>query len=341
MANWRRENGREEPWKVKYFAVGNESWGCGGNMRPEYYADLYRRYQSFLKNYGDNKLFRIAVGPNNDDYEWTETVMRLAGNYMDGLTLHYYTVPGDWKHKGSATEFTKEEYYATLRKANFMDELVTRHSQIMDKYDPQGRVALMVDEWGTWFDVEPGTTPGFLYQQNTMRDAMVAALSLNIFNRHSSRVRMANIAQLCNVLQAVVLTEGEKMVLTPTYHVFDLYQHHQDATLLGCFVEVGQVGAGEDVVPQLSVSASEDKDGVVHVTAANLSSTETCPVELSLLGGGIENVTGRVLTGAMDAYNDFDTPDTVVIHPLEPIETTDGRAYFTLPACSVAEITLA
>ena len=341
MANWRRENGREEPWKVKYFAVGNESWGCGGNMRPEYYADLYRRYQSFLKNYGDNKLFRIAVGPNNDDYEWTETVMRLAGNYLDGLTLHYYTVPGDWKHKGSATEFTKEEYYATLRKANFMDELVTRHSQIMDKYDPQGRVALMVDEWGTWFDVEPGTTPGFLYQQNTMRDAMVAALSLNIFNRHSSRVRMANIAQLCNVLQAVVLTEGEKMVLTPTYHVFDLYQHHQDATLLGCFVEVGQVGAGEDVVPQLSVSASEDKDGVVHVTAANLSSTETCPVELSLLGGGIENVTGRVLTGAMDAYNDFDTPDTVVIHPLEPIETTDGRAYFTLPACSVAEITLA
>ncbi len=342
MANLRRENGQDEPWKLKYICVGNESWGCGGNMRPEYYADLYRHYQTFLRNYGDNKLYKIAVGPSNDDYQWTDTLMKMAGKYMDALTLHYYTVPGnDWQHKGSATEFTQEDYYITLRKANFMDEIITKHAQIMDRYDPENKVSLLVDEWGTWFDVEPGTNPGFLYQQNTMRDAMVAALSLNIFNRHSDRVAMANIAQLCNVLQAVVLTEGDKMVLTPTYHVFDLYKDHQDATLLGAFVEEGQAGEGENTIPMLSVSASEDKDGVVHVTAANLSATQSCPVELDLLGGQMGTVTGKILTGSMDAYNDFDTPNTVSIQPMEGITVENGQARFTLPACSVVEITLA
>ena len=342
MANLRRENGQDEPWKLKYICVGNESWGCGGNMRPEYYADLYRHYQTFLRNYGDNKLYKIAVGPSNDDYQWTDTLMKMAGKYMDALTLHYYTVPGnDWQHKGSATEFTLEDYYITLRKANFMDEIITKHAQIMDRYDPEHKVSLLVDEWGTWFDVEPGTNPGFLYQQNTMRDAMVAALSLNIFNRHSDRVAMANIAQLCNVLQAVVLTEGDKMVLTPTYHVFDLYKDHQDATLLGAFVEEGQAGEGENTIPMLSVSASEDKDGVIHVTAANLSATQSCPVELDLLGGQMGTVTGKILTGSMDAYNDFDTPNTVSIQPMEGITVENGQARFTLPACSVVEITLA
>ena len=213
MANLRRENGQDEPWKVKYFCVGNESWGCGGNMRPEYYADLYRHYQTFLRNYGDNKLYKIAVGPGTPDTHWTDVVMREAGKYMNALTLHYYTVPHDWQHKGSATEFTEEEYYLTLRKAAYMDDLIVSHTHVMDRYDPEHKVDLIVDEWGTWFDVEPGTNPGFLYQQSTMRDAMVAAITLNIFNHHSDRVVMANIAQLANVLQAVILTEGDKMVL--------------------------------------------------------------------------------------------------------------------------------
>lgn len=210
MAALRAENGHAEPWKVKYFGVGNESWGCGGNMRPSYYADLYRRFQTYVRDYGENKVFRIACGPNTDDYNWTEEVMRIAGGYMDGLSLHYYTVPGDWNKKGSATDFDEAMYYHTLKKAFYMDELVTKHAQIMDRYDPEHKVGLIVDEWGTWFDVEPGTNPGFLYQQSTMRDAMVAALTLNIFNAHSDRVAMANIAQLVNVLQAVILTEGEK-----------------------------------------------------------------------------------------------------------------------------------
>ncbi|MCI9552987.1 MAG: alpha-N-arabinofuranosidase [Acutalibacter sp.] len=335
MAQLREQNGQKEPWKVKYFGVGNENWGCGGNMRPEYYADLYRRFQTYVRNYGDNRVFKIACGPNAADYDWTDKVMEIAGEYADGLSLHYYTVPGEtWNHKGSATQFTQAEYYTTLRKAQYMDELVTRHAQIMDRHDPSHKVGLIVDEWGTWFDVEPGTNPGFLYQQNTMRDAMVAALTLNIFNRHSDRVVMANIAQMVNVLQAVILTEGDKMVLTPTYHVFDLYKSHQDATLLGCFAETGTVEGVQD----LSVSASEDAQGVVHVTVANLNAAEACPVEL--LAKTPQEVTGRLLSGSMDAYNDFDRPNAVEIAPMTGFQAEGNAVRFTLPACSVAEITL-
>ena len=346
MSALRERNGHKEPWQVPFFGVGNENWGCGGNMRPEYYADLYRRYQTYVRNFGDNHIYTIACGPGTSkkepNYDWTDTVMKIAHRHMDGLSLHYYTTASDeWAHKGSATDFDQETYYRTLDNALFIRTLIENHGKIMDRYDPDKRIGMIVDEWGTWFDVEPGTNPGFLYQQNTMRDAMVAALSLNIFNRHSDRVAMANIAQLCNVLQAVVLTEGDKMVLTPTYHVFDLYKDHQDATLLGAFVEEGQAGEGENTIPMLSVSASEDKDGVVHVTAANLSATQSCPVELDLLGGQMGTVTGKILTGSMDAYNDFDTPNTVSIQSMEGITVENGQARFTLPACSVVEITLA
>ena len=340
MAALRAENGHPEPWKVKYFAVGNENWGCGGNMRPSYYADEYRRYQTYVRNYGDNKVFRIACGPNSDDYAWTDEVMKIAGRYMDGLSLHYYTVTHEWDKKGSATEFNEQEYYKTLKKANYMEELVTKHTQIMDKYDPEHKVGLLVDEWGTWHDVEPGTNPGFLYQQNTMRDAMVAALTLNIFNEHSDRVVMANIAQMVNVLQAVILTEGDKMVLTPTYHVFDLYKNHHDATLLSTYAETECVGTEEDKIQNLTVSSSVDANGVVHITAANLSATEHCPVELTLLGKCGGKASGRILTGGIAAYNDFDCPETVKIQAFEEITEKDGAFCFTLPACSVVEITV-
>ena len=340
MAGWRKENGREAPWKIKYFGVGNENWGCGGNMRPSYYADEYRRYQTYLRNYGDNRIFRIACGPNAADYEWMDTVMSIAGPYMDGISLHYYTVPGkDWENKTSATGFNEELYYRTLYRAAKMEELVTRHSAIMDRYDPEKRIGLMVDEWGTWYDVEPGTNPGFLYQQNTMRDAMVAALTLNIFNAHSDRVRMANIAQMVNVLQAVILTEGEKMLLTPTYHVFDLYQRHQDADLLETSVETGKTGLllGEQV-PQLTLSASEGESGVMHITAANLSASEPCPVDCAVLGREAGKVSARILTGPMDAYNTFENPETVGIQAFAGVSVTPSGLNFTLPPCSAVEI---
>ncbi len=340
MASLRAQNGHPAPWRVQYFGVGNENWGCGGNMRPSYYADLYRRYQTYVRNYGENRVFRIACGPNADDYNWTETVMQIAGAYMDGLSLHYYTVPGDWNQKGSATEFDEETYYRTLKRASYMEELVTKHAQIMDRYDPAHKVGLVVDEWGTWYDVEPGTNPGFLYQQNTMRDAMVAALTLNIFNAHSDRVVMANIAQLANVLQSVILTEGKKMVRTPTYYVFDLFKQHQDAVLLGTFAETTEIGVQAEKLPNLSVSASEDANGNVHITVANLSATEACATEISLIGRVFQTASGRVLAGKMDDYNDFNTPEAVSIRPLADVLLENGVVRCTLPACSVAEITV-
>ena len=185
MADWRRENGHEEAWSMKFFGVGNENWGCGGNMRPEYYADLYRRYQTYVRQYGDQKIYKVAGGANVDDYHWTETLMKNAHWLMDGLSLHYYVHPQGWEKKGSALAFDEAEWIITCQKAAHMDELITRHSAIMDQYDPEKRVGIIVDEWGTWFSAEPGTNPGFLYQQNTIRDAMVAAITLNIFHKRA------------------------------------------------------------------------------------------------------------------------------------------------------------
>ncbi len=328
-------NGRKDPWGVKFWGVGNENWGCGGNMRPEYYADEFRRYQTYCRNYGDNKLYRIACGPNVDDYNWTAVMMERAGEYMDALTLHYYTVPGPWRDKGSATEFNEEDYARTLRLALRMEELVSNHLQIMNRYDPKHRVGLIVDEWGTWFNVEPGTNPGFLYQQNTMRDAQVAALTLNIFNAHADRIVMANLAQTVNVLQSVILTEGDKMVLTPTYHVFDLYKAHQEGTLVPVHVDADDSAEG---VKRISASASLKGD-VLTVTLANTSATESCEVPISLCGAKPAKAEGRVLAGEMRAKNDF-SASPVAIAPLTSITLSSDEVRVTLPACSVAEITI-
>lgn len=347
MAELRAQNGRTEPWKLTYFGVGNENWGCGGNMRPEYYADLYRRYQTYVRNYGDNKITRIACGPNAADYNWTDVVMKNAHQFMDALTLHFYTVPsfikhkesnGGWQKKGAALGFTEQEYYKTLRNALHMDELVANHSRIMDKYDPDKRIGLIVDEWGTWYDVEPGTNPGFLYQQSTMRDALVAACTLNIFNQHSDRVVMANIAQMINVLQAVILTEGDKMLLTPTYHVFDLYKAHQDATLVQSFVQSDAIGTEEAQVPSLHVSASQNAQGALNITLANLSHTEPQAIDCEIAGQKISKLTARVLTGAMDACNDFDSLNRVAIAPLTGVQQEGESLRFTAPACSVIHL---
>ena len=329
-------NGRKDPWGVRYWGVGNENWGCGGNMRPEYYADEFRRYQTYCRNYGKNRLYRIACGANVDDYRWTEVLMERAGRYMDALTLHYYTVCNVWEKKGSATEFDATAFYRTLVRAARMEELVTHHSQIMDKYDPAKRVGLIVDEWGCWHDVEPGTNPGFLYQQNTMRDAMVAAITLDIFNKHCDRVVMANLAQTINVLQSVILTEGDKMVLTPTYHVFDLYKAHQDAQEIDCHVDADAVGEGEWTIPQVTASASV-KDGVTTVTLANLSCD--APVELVIEGMTAQSATGRMLHGRMDQYNDFDNAP-LAVEKLDGIAVADGKVTVTLPPCTVAALEL-
>ena len=249
MARLRRDNGRDEPWRVKFWGLGNESWGCGGNMRPEHYVDLARQYGTYCRNHGDNELYRIAGGANVDDYAWTEALMKSVGDlgcgcrphdHFQAISLHHYSFaqPPEWAFndlpgaKGSASQFSIEEYYQTVLNAQRMDELITRHSTIMDCYDPSQRIGLVVDEWGTWFDVEPGTNPGFLFQQNTLRDALVAGLHFDIFHRHAERLAMANLAQTVNVLQSVLHTDGSRLILTPTYHVFEMNKRHHDARRL-------------------------------------------------------------------------------------------------------------
>ena len=339
MSALRAENGKEKPWKIKYFGVGNENWGCGGNMHPEYYANEYRRYQTYLRNYDDNRLYKIACGPNDANYKWTEVLMANAACCMNGLSLHYYTIPHSWEKKGSAVNFDDEYYYMTLKKALFMEELVTNHSRIMDRYDPKKTVALIVDEWGTWYDVETGTNPGFLYQQNTMRDALVAAVTLNIFNNHCDRVKMANIAQMVNVLQAVILTEGEKMLLTPTYHVFDLYKDHQDGTLIESYVTAADTGTENALVPDLHVSASESANGKIHVTLANLSVGNDRDIDMEIVGAAKDNISAKILTGEKNAHNDFNNADSVKPENFTGISRTKQSVSFTIPPCSVLSIT--
>lgn len=338
MADLRRRNGRDKPWKLKYLGIGNESWGGGGNMTPEFYCDNYRRYSLYCREYSGNKLFKIACGPNAEDYNWTEVCMQRLGTWaMQGLSLHYYTVPtGDWEHKGSATDFSADEYYDTIKRTLYMEELITRHSGIMNRYDPEHKVGLMVDEWGTWYDVEPGTNPGFLYQQNTMRDAIVAAVNLNIFNAHSDRVYMANIAQAVNVLQSILLTEGDTTVKTPTYHVFDLYKEHQDAELVYSHIE-NEIARGD--IPCVSHSASISENGMVTITLSNCSLDKTFGVEIGTAFGEITGSDGRILTDEVHAKNDFEHPENVVIKQFD-VKTENGKAIAVLPPCSVAAVTL-
>ena len=308
MARLRRQNGRDKAWKVKYIGVGNESWGCVGSMRPEYYSDLYRRYSTYCRNYDGNQLFKIASGASDYDYNWTEVLMKNVGGRMDGLSLHYYTVTGWSGSKGSATEFDPDDFYWTMGKCLEIEPVIQKHIQIMDKYDPKKNIALMVDEWGTWWDVEPGTNAGHLYQQNTMRDAFVAALTLNLFHKYCDRIQMTNIAQIVHVLQSVILTNGKKMLLTPTYHVFEMYKVHQDATWLPLDLICDQVKVRDNrTVPMLSVSASKDKSGKIHISLANVDLEQTEDVQIDLQGMQLKEVSGRILAGKnINAHNTFE-----------------------------------
>ncbi len=231
-------------------------------MRPEYYADLFRRYATFVRDHAPEDVQLVASGAHDDDYHWTDVVMARAGDLLDAISLHYYSIPtGIWKHKGAATGFGEDQWASTLQAAARINEYITRHSAIMDKYDPQKRVALFVDEWGTWYDQEPGSHPGFLYQQNSLRDALVAAISLDIFERHADRVRMANIAQMINVLQAMILTRQDKMVLTPTYYVFRMYVPFQGATYLPLKIDTPSYRYGTVVLPAVDATAARDRRG--------------------------------------------------------------------------------
>ena len=351
MADLRKENGHEAPWKVDYFGVGNENWGCGGNMTPEYYANEYRRYQTYVRNYHpDRPIKKICCGANVADYYWTKGVLNTAFDhaeqwhgFMDGLSLHYYVHPEGWEIKGSSTDFDADVWYKTLSKALYMETLIERHGAIMDEYDPDKKVGMIVDEWGTWYTCEPGTNPGFLYQQNTMRDALVAGMTLNIFNKHSDRVKMACIAQLINVLQSVMLTDGEKMIKTPTYHVFHMYRHHQGATLLRSdLIGAGTVGAGKNELPKVIESVSENADGVITVTLTNnsLEAAENVTIQLTDDGAAYGVCEASVVAGTMNAHNTFEAPEVVTEQAFADYEKTADGIRVQIPACSVVSIRL-
>jgi alpha-N-arabinofuranosidase len=342
MSKLRRQHGREKPWKVKYWGIGNEAWGCGGNMTADYYANEYRKYATFVSDWTNSGgIFRIASGANSADYNWTEVLMKnIPKNLIEGVALHHYSVI-DWNKKGPSTTFNEQGYFTTMQRALFMDELIQKHTAIMDKYDPQKKVALVVDEWGGWYDVEPGTNPGFLYQQNTMRDAMIAGATLNIFHKYCERVRMANLAQAINVLQSVILTENEKMLLTPTYHVMEMYNVHQDASLLPLTVKSNDYTVGNEKLPAISASASRDKNGLVHVSLVNIDAKKPQTISLNIDGAIFKSVNGRILSSKnLQDYNTFKEPNKIKPTNFKDAKLKGNNLNVTLPPFSVVVLEL-
>jgi alpha-L-arabinofuranosidase len=340
MADLRKRHGRQQPWRLEFFGVGNESWGCGGNMTAPYYADQYRQFQTYVRQHGEFPISKIACGPNDDNYAWTETLMANAGPLMDGLSLHYYTIPsGRWDAKGSATDFDEAEWHDTIRRTRKMATLLEQHSAVMDRHDPAKRVALIVDEWGTWYDPMPGTNPGFLHQQNTIRDAVVAALNFNMFHRHADRVRMTNIAQMVNVLQAMLLTDGPAMIRTPTYWAFDLYTDHQDAWFVDAQPAAGDAPGTIGAHGDYTVSW---KDGVytISITNAGLDADIQADVELPARINDVRSA--RILSGpTATSHNTFDSPETVQPADFEGFKVEGSRLRLTVPARSIVTIRVA
>ncbi len=343
MTRLRRENGREEPWKVRLFAVGNENWGCGGNMTAGFYGNVMRQFSTNLNNYSGNQLYRVACGPNGADVQWTEELMKDPGTraMFQGISLHYYSVVNGWESKGSATKFDEREWFETFRLNFDIDNIIRGHEAVMDRYDPGKTKGLIVDEWGNWFAVEPGTNPGFLYQQNTMRDAVTAAIHLNIFNNHADRVKGANIAQIVNVLQSVILTKDDKMVLTPTYHVFRMFSVHQNARLLNIDLTCEGYSNGEKEIPSISASASVDNEGKVHISLANLNPGRQIIVTCPIVGETYNKVTGELLTSPeMNSFNSFEKPDVVKPVAFTGFTLKNGILTVKMPSKSVIVLEL-
>lgn len=343
MANLRKQNGREKPWKVKYFGVGNENWGCGGNMTPESYADHYRRFATFVRNYGENKVYKIAGGANSDDYRWTEVLMKNTPHWMmNGISLHNYTFTIGWGNKGNATGFNEDDYFNLFDNGTRMDELITKHTAIMDKYDPRKEISLVVDEWGAWYNVEPGTNPGFLFQQNTLRDALLAGNILNVFHKHADRVKIANIAQMVNVLQAIIFTEKEKMVLTPTYHVFNMYKVHQDATLLPVEIQSPEYSRMGKSLKSISSSASIDKNGAIHISLVNIDPHNEIEISCEIKGGKTTKISyGQIITGKeVGTYNTFEKPNEIKLQTFKGASYKNGKLTVKIPAKSLVTVEL-
>jgi len=348
----RAANGHPAPYKIAYLGIGNESWDCGGNMTPDYYLGQLKIYSRFVRNFnpaqqGQQQMLKIAVGPGGNEprfVEWTEDVMKAWQKHqwswdMNGLSLHNYTVVR-WDNKFASVGFGETEYGQILRNTLDMEGLVSRYSTIMDKYDPQKKIALVVDEWGSWYAPLPGSNPGFLAQQNSMRDAVLAALNLNIFARHADRVRMANIAQMINVLQAMILTDKEKMVLTPSYYVYKMYVPFQDATFVPVAFNAGSYTHGEISLPRVDAIAAKDASGKLWLEITNLDPNQSVEIEATLSGSTGKSAVGETLTGPkVDSVNTFDAPTTVVPKPVTA-KVQGGKLVLKLEPKSVTVVSV-
>jgi alpha-N-arabinofuranosidase len=344
LAEERRRNGRQKPWKIDYFGFGNEPWGCGGNMRPQFAADLYHWYATFAKTPNDNKPIMVEPGPTDDDTSWTEVLM-AANKFkdLDAITVHHYSLPtGSWTgSKGAAIGFGEDEWMSLMRRALKMEDIVKAHAAVMDKSDPQKKVALDIDEWGDWYDVEPGTNPAFLRQQSSLRDAITTALNFDIFQAHADRVRMANIAQMVNVLQALILTDGPRMILTPTYHVYMMYKPFRGATDLETDLTTPNYTFADASVPALQASAARDPEGHFIIALVNLDPHHAAHMAVSIPSAKFAWVAGSILTAeAMDAHNTFDHPDAVKPAHFSGAALAGDKILVDLPAKSVVVLTL-
>ncbi|HEV2467756.1 MAG TPA: alpha-L-arabinofuranosidase C-terminal domain-containing protein [Candidatus Sulfotelmatobacter sp.] len=348
----RAANGHPDPYKVAFLGIGNESWDCGGNMTPEYYLDQMKVYSRFVRNYNpaqqtEDQMLKIAVGPGGSGPrwdEWTDTIMKAYQNHswswdINGLSMHSYTVV-QWPPSFKSVGFGETEYAQILKSTLDMDNLIKEQSAIMDKYDPQKKVALVVDEWGAWYAPLPGSNPGFLVQQNSMRDAILAALNLNIFARHADRVRMANIAQMINVLQATIMTDKEKMVLTPTYYVYKMYVPFQDATFLPVTFEAGAYTHDKINLPRVDAIAAKASDGKLWLEITNVDPNQSADLEVNLAGASTKGASGETLTAPnVDSVNTFDAPNTVVPKPIS-VKAQGGKLTLKLEPKSVTVISL-
>jgi alpha-L-arabinofuranosidase len=351
LAKERIANGHPAPYKVAYLGIGNESWDCGGNMTPDYYVSQMKIYSRFVRNFnpaqqGKDHMFKIAVGPGGGEprwTDWTEAVMKAYQEHtwswdINGLSMHNYTV--DWQNKFASEGFGETEYAQVLKATLEMDTLINKHSAIMDKYDPQEKVALVVDEWGAWYAPLPGSNPGFLVQQNSLRDAILAALNLNIFARHADRVRGANIAQMINVLQAMIETDKEKMVLTPTYYIFKMYVPFQDATFVPIAFDAGTYTHGDISLPRVDAISAKDATGKLWLALTNLDPNQPIEIEANLAGLTTKSAAGETLTAPrVDSVNTFDAPNTVVPKPIAA-KVQGSKLALTLEPKSVTVISV-
>jgi alpha-N-arabinofuranosidase len=355
LAKERAANGHPEPYEVGFLGLGNESWDCGGAMTPDYYVSQMKVYSRFVLNMnpaqrgpaqgGNAQMLKIAVGPGTPDTEWTEAVMKAWKKHtwawdINGLSLHWYTVPNGWPPSTSSEKFGLDDYMKTLKSTLFMDEFLRKQEAVMDKYDPEKKVTLSVDEWGAWHAPLPGSNPAFLVQQNSIRDAILASLNLNIFARHADRVRMANIAQMINVLQAMILTDKEKLVLTPTYYVFKMYVPFQDSTFVPVAFDAGTYTKGTVNLPRIDAIAAKSADGKLLLEITNLDAETPVTIDADLTGITAKSASAETLTGiAVDSINTFDSPNAVSPKP-EAIKIQNGKLSLTVAPRSVTVVSI-